>query len=43
VSDAQFCPFCDVTLDLHDGPDTCHLAERKADLLAAFASIGRTR
>jgi hypothetical protein len=34
--DARFCPLCGVSLDLHDGPDTCHLAEMKADLLDQF-------
>lgn len=28
-----FCDFCDVSMDLHGGPDTCHLAESKARLL----------
>lgn len=23
---AQFCPLCGVSLDLHDGPNTCHIA-----------------
>ena len=32
----DFCPHCDVTMDLHDGPDTCEQAESKADLLAAM-------
>jgi hypothetical protein len=34
----QFCPLCDVTLDLHDGPDSCSSAEAKARLLEEFAS-----
>lgn len=34
----QFCDLCDVSLDLHDGPDTCDLAERKAVLLGIFAA-----
>jgi hypothetical protein len=28
-NDARFCPLCDVSLDLHDGPDTCHVASQK--------------
>lgn len=31
----EFCPWCEVTLDLHDGPDSCDVAERKARLLQA--------
>lgn len=34
--DARFCPLCGVSLDLHDGPDTCESAGRKADLLNQF-------
>jgi hypothetical protein len=34
--DDGFCPLCGVTLDLHDGPDTCQSAEMKADLLNQF-------
>lgn len=34
-----FCDECGVTLDLHDGEDTCESAEMKARLLEAF---GRT-
>ena len=34
--DDRFCPLCGVALDLHDGPDTCRLAEMKADLLDRF-------
>lgn len=34
----QFCGVCDVSLDLHDGPGTCDLAERKAVLLGIFAA-----
>jgi hypothetical protein len=36
TNDDQFCPLCGVTLDLHDGPDTCRSAEMKADLLDQF-------
>jgi hypothetical protein len=36
MSEDGFCNLCDVTLDLHDGPDSCHLAEGKADLLDMF-------
>jgi len=32
----RFCPLCDVSLDLHDGPDTCRTAGIKADLLDQF-------
>ena len=34
--DDRFCPECEVSLDLHDGPDTCESAGRKADLLDQF-------
>lgn len=37
----QFCPLCGVTLDLHDGPDSCSLADAKASLLEAFPWGGR--
>lgn len=32
----QFCPLCDVTLDLHDGPDSCARADAKARVLESF-------
>lgn len=32
----QFCPQCDVTMDLHDGPDSCDYAQHKADLLSVM-------
>lgn len=32
----RFCPLCEVTLDLHDGPDSCASAEAKASLLESF-------
>ena len=32
----QFCPLCDVSMSLHDGPDTCLSAEIKAGLLTQF-------
>jgi hypothetical protein len=35
----QFCPDCGVTLDLHDGPDSCDLADAKARLLEEFSFI----
>ncbi|HEY8662471.1 MAG TPA: hypothetical protein VIL68_02535 [Propionibacteriaceae bacterium] len=34
-----FCPDCDVSLDLHDGPDTCKSAGMKADLLRDFWGV----
>ena len=37
--DARFCPLCGVSLDLHDGPDTCRLAEMKANLLERFGRL----
>jgi hypothetical protein len=40
MSEPQFCPLCDVTLDLHDGPDSCCAAEQKADMLARFFGGG---
>ena len=36
MSAAEFCPLCDVTLDLHDGPDSCSSAAAKADTLSLF-------
>ena len=36
MSGDDFCPHCDVTNDLHDGPDSCEYAEAKARLLAAM-------
>lgn len=35
-----FCPLCGVTLDLHDGPDSCDNADAKARLLEAFGLGG---
>lgn len=32
----QFCPLCDVSLDLHSGDDSCDLAASKADTLSMF-------
>jgi hypothetical protein len=34
-----FCPHCDVTMDLHDGPDTCEYAESKARALETFDRV----
>lgn len=34
--DARFCLVCDVSLDLHSGPDTCDTAIRKAALIGMF-------
>jgi len=39
----QFCPLCDVTLDLHDGPDSCSDADAKARLLESFPPFGGLR
>jgi hypothetical protein len=36
MSEPQFCPLCDVSLDLHDGPDSCDSADAKARLLESF-------
>ena len=33
-----FCDLCEVTLDLHDGPDSCESAEAKARILETFES-----
>ena len=35
----EFCPLCDVSLDLHNGPDTCSLAIRKAQIVTEFYGI----
>jgi hypothetical protein len=35
----RFCDLCGVTLDLHDGPDSCDNAEAKARLLEEFSSL----
>lgn len=42
-ADDGFCDECGVTLDLHDGEDTCESAEMKARLLEAFGRIGGQR
>ena len=34
-----FCPLCDVSLDLHDGPDSCSTAQAKADLLDSVLAL----
>lgn len=31
-----FCPLCGVTLDLHDGPDSCDHADHKARVIESF-------
>lgn len=36
----KFCPLCDVSLDLHDGPGSCLTAEQKASLLDSVFRIG---
>lgn len=38
----QFCDDCDVSLDLHDGPDSCEYAEhmaRRYEMVSGF--LGR--
>ena len=35
----QFCPLCQIVLDLHDGPDSCESAEMKARLLEEFDTL----
>lgn len=35
----QFCPLCEVSLDLHDGPDSCGTADAKARLLTLFGGV----
>jgi len=37
--DDGFCPLCDVTLDLHDGPDSCTSADAKARVLESFGRL----
>lgn len=37
MADEEFCPLCDVRLDLHDGPDSCGLADRRASMLELVA------
>lgn len=40
----QFCNLCDVSLDLHDGPNTCDTATQKAFIIELpFALIWGTR
>lgn len=41
-NDARFCLLCDVSLDLHDGPGTCHTAAQK-EFVIGLAYIGATR
>lgn len=36
-----FCEQCGITLDLHDGPDSCTSAEMKAGVIERF--FGRVR
>jgi hypothetical protein len=38
-TEPQFCPLCEVTLDLHDGPDSCEYAEAKARILEGFGLL----
>ena len=38
----QFCPLCDVTLDLHDGPGSCHIAAER-EFILGLVYIGATR
>jgi len=42
-ADDGFCPDCEVTLDLHDGEDSCDLAEAKARLISIFSRIAGIR
>ncbi|MGD9753309.1 MAG: hypothetical protein AB7W59_20130 [Acidimicrobiia bacterium] len=39
ADDDQFCPHCDVSNDLHNGPDSCAYAEHKANMLEALLGI----
>jgi hypothetical protein len=39
MPEPQFCPLCDVTLDLHDGPDSCTAADAKARVLEMFGGF----
>lgn len=45
MPEPQFCPLCGVTLDLHDGPDTCEYAEQSARAIESmdrmFFGLGR--
>ena len=34
MSDTKFCPMCDVSLDLHDGPASCHIAAQREFIIA---------
>ncbi|HEX3002858.1 MAG TPA: hypothetical protein VHO27_01495 [Angustibacter sp.] len=36
AAEPGFCPLCDVTLELHDGPDSCDSAGKKAEMLSTF-------
>ena len=38
---ADFCDECDVSMDLHDGEDSCDSAEAKARLLERFGGMIR--
>lgn len=37
----EFCDRCDVNLDLHEGPDSCEEAEKKAHMYELVAKAER--
>lgn len=39
----RFCPLCDVALDLHDGPNTCHLAAQREFIVALPFALATAR
>lgn len=39
----KFCPLCDVALDLHDGPGTCHVAAQREFIIALPFALGEQR
>ena len=39
----RFCPLCDVSLDLHDGPGTCASAAQKEFIIALPFALGGSR
>lgn len=42
MSNDGFCDLCEVSLDLHDGPDTCESADAKARTIEMFfGAFGR--
>ncbi|HKY58341.1 MAG TPA: hypothetical protein VJL80_09910 [Aeromicrobium sp.] len=40
---AEFCSLCDVSLDLHDGPNTCHTAAQKEFIIALPFALDEMR